>query len=271
MVTTTNPESVATLPLSSVIVHIVLYSEHSVQSVPVGRGITDVFVVNFWSESVVTTTNPESVATTPFSSVKVHVLLYSVQSAHPVEVGRAMMEVMVVNFLSASVVTKTRPESVATAPLLSVIIHVVVYSVQSVQTKAEGIGRGMMDVLVVNFWSLSVVTSTTPESVATAPFSSVTDQVLVYSVQSEHVEGEGRGSVPVEVVNFPSESVVTTTSPDSVTVAPLLSVVDQVVEYLVQPTQPAEIGRGYTLVEVTSLLSVLVVTNTTPESVTLLP
>lgn len=79
-------------------------------------------------------------------------------------------EVLVVKEPPELVVTTIMPESVSTAPLELVVIHVEVYVVK---------GGGITDVVVVKEPSVPAVTITTPESVSSLPSLLVVVQVDV--------------------------------------------------------------------------------------------
>lgn len=80
-------------------------------------------VVKAPSESVVTTTTPESVSVAPLELVEIQVEVYVVN-------GGGMVEVVVVNSPSEPVVTTTTPEFVSVSPFELVVAQVEVYVVK---------------------------------------------------------------------------------------------------------------------------------------------
>ncbi|KAM9886024.1 hypothetical protein OXX69_013903, partial [Metschnikowia pulcherrima] len=75
-----------------------------------------------------------------------------------------------------------------------------------------------------------VVTSTTPESVATEPSELVVTKVVVYSCNPS-LDASLDGNNDVVVYNRPAELVVTSTTPESVATEPSELVVTKVVVY----------------------------------------
>lgn len=227
-------------------------------------GYVEVKVIHEPSESVVTITTPEPVVGFPWESVVVHEV---VNEVIPVELGVSageIIDVVVVNRPSESVVTITTPESVVGFPLESVVVHEVVKVVIPSSVVTPG---GIVDVVVVNEPSESVVTITTPESVVGNPFESVLVHVVVKVVRSVGSEVTSGDKVDVVVVNEPTESVVTITTPEPVVGFPSESVVVHEAVNVVSPVGLEVTSGGIVEVNVVNSPSESVVTTTTPESV----
>ncbi|KAM9886390.1 hypothetical protein OXX79_014216, partial [Metschnikowia pulcherrima] len=145
------------------------------------------------------------VATEPSELVVTKVVVYSWNAPK--------IDVDVVKEPAESVVTSTTPESVATEPSELVVTKVVVYSCNpSLDASLEASLDGNNDVVVYNRPAELVVTSTTPESVATEPSELVATKVVVYSWNAPKID--------VDVVKEPAESVVTTITSKSVDTEP---------------------------------------------------
>ena len=287
VVTTTIPESVSSEPSDLEVAKVVVYFVHSGQPETEAEAAADfsgkreVLVVNAPFVSV-TMTTPESVSTEPSELEVAKVVVYFVHSGQSVEtdtIGKSSVEV--VNAPSGLVVTTTMPDSVSVNPSDLEEANVVVYFVHSGQPVTNDSSEenglllsGKREVEVVKEPSGFVVTTTIPESVSADPSEFDVANVVVYLVHSgQSVEGEAdcSGKREVDVVKDPFGSVVTTTTPDSVSTGPPDLDVAKVVVYLVQSGQSVAEDdpdlSGKREVEVVKTPFGSVVTTTTPESV----
>ena len=132
---------------------------------------------------------------------------------HPIHSKAGSTDVLVVNAPFALVVTSTTPVNVATPPVGSAEVKVVVYLVHPEHTDSA-----ITEVSVVKAPFEFVVTITSPVTVFAPPVESVEMKVVVYSVHPEHSEeDEGSERTEVRVTKTPLEFVVTSTSPVNVT------------------------------------------------------
>ncbi|KAM9909900.1 hypothetical protein OXX80_014356, partial [Metschnikowia pulcherrima] len=177
-------------------------------------------------------------------------------------------DVVVYNRPAELVVTSTTPDLVATDPSELVVTKVVVYSCNpSLEASLETSLDGSNDVVVYNRPAELVVTSTTPDLVATDPSEFVVTKVVVYSCNPSletsletsleslletsletsldasletlleaSLETSLDGSNDVVVYNRPAELVVTSTTPDLVVTDPSELVVTKVVVYSCNPS-----------------------------------